>query len=1042
MHSTASSPSVMPGSLEQRRAPRAAGTAAPSHADDGGRQRHGARMTAATNGSCSWCFLSYPAKGDPQCKGREALVSIAFRAQKLVDRIIGTVYGGGDGAGPVPPLGRRARRRRSHRAALRGSRVELPRVVWPRARSAPRSCSRRAAKVRSTSACCSRTCPSSRSGSARLRSRAASWSAINPTRRGAELARDMHHTDCQLIVTEPMSPRRCSTASTSASPRARARRRVGATMRRALAPFAGAPIPDVDGRDVRPAAAPLHLGHERRAEGGDLHAGQAVDRLADGRGNAGLGRDTISYQVMPMFHSNALFMGIGPTIVAGGTAVLRRRFSASAALPDIRKYGCNYMNYVGKPLSYILAQPERDDDGDNPLRLAFGNEAADLDIERFAKRFDVRVVDNYGSTETGATVIRVAETCRRARSVAPTRRPRCSIPRRGRSARPRSSTREGRLANAEQAIGELVNTGGKALFEGYYKNDVADRQRMRDGMYWTGDLAYRDADGFLYFAGRDFEWLRVDGENFAAAPVERILARYPGVVLAAVYAVPDEEVGDQVMAALQLAEPERFDPADFDAFLARTERPRHEVVAALRARDARSCRSRRPARCRSASCAPSAGSAPSRCSSAPQRASRCGRMTRARRRRAARAVRGTRPRARATLISRRRERGDGNGSEDGFRRGRGRRGLRRASSCSIACASAASRRACSRRAAGSAAPGSGTATRARAATSRASSTPISSPRSSSRSGSGASATPPSPRSCATSSTSPTASICAATSSSTRACAPRTWNDASARWHDRDRAAERSPRASCIMATGCLSSANMPDFPGRDSFAGTTYHTGRWPHGGVDFTGQRVAVIGTGSSAIQSIPLIAEQAAHLTVFQRTPSYSIPAHNAPLDPELVREVKADYAGFRQRNAAQPFGANFPPNPVLALAGRRAPSATRVYEERWQIGGLGFITAFGDLLFDREANETAAEFVRGEDPRDRARPGRGGEALAQAGDRLQAPVRRHRLLRDVQPAERLARRRLARRRSRRSRRAACASPASSTRSTRSCSPPASTR
>jgi acyl-CoA synthetase (AMP-forming)/AMP-acid ligase II len=127
---------------------------------------------------------------------------------------------------------------------------------------------------------------------------------------------------------------------------------------------------------------------------------------------------------------------------------------------------------------------------------------------------------------------------------------------------------QGRLVNAEQAIGELVNTGGKALFEGYYKNEGADAQRTRGGMYWTGDLAYRDADGFLYFAGRDFEWLRVDGENFAAAPVERILARFPGVVLAAVYAVPDEEVGDQVMAALQLVDPARFDPAALDAFLA------------------------------------------------------------------------------------------------------------------------------------------------------------------------------------------------------------------------------------------------------------------------------------------------------------------------------------------------------------------------------------------------------------------------------------------------------------------------------------------
>jgi len=186
-----------------------------------------------------------------------------------------------------------------------------------------------------------------------------------------------------------------------------------------------------------------------------------------------------------------------------------------------------------------------------------------------------------------------------------------------------------------------------------------------------------------------------------------------------------------------------------------------------------------------------------------------------------------------------------------------------------------------------------------------------------------------------------------------------WSDAEGRWKIATERGDVTARF-LIMATGCLSSANIPAFPGRDSFAGKTYHTGRWPHGGVDFTGQRVAVIGTGSSAIQSIPLIAEQAAHLTVFQRTPSYSIPAHNAPLAPETVRVVKSDYAGFRQRNAQQPFGANFPPNMVLALQ-TDATERDRVYEQRWQIGGLGFITSFADLLFDRNANETAAEFVR---------------------------------------------------------------------------------
>jgi fatty-acyl-CoA synthase len=390
---------------------------------------------------------------------------------------------------------------------------------------------------------------------------------INPTRRGAELARDVRHTDCQLIVTES-----CHRALLDGLDLGVAADRVldvdSERYAAALAPFAGAAVPDVP---VAMSDTLLLL-----FTSGTSGAPKAVI-CTQGKwslvsqtvvANCGLGRDTVSYQVMPMFHSNALFTGTGPVVVAGGTAVLRRRFSASAALPDIRKYRCTYMNYVGKPLSYILAQPERSDDTENPLQLVFGNEGADLDIERFAKRFDVRVIDNYGSTETGASVIRVADTPKGALGRADPA-VRVLDPETGEECPVAVFDREGRLANAEQAIGELVNTAGKALFEGYYKNEDADRQRLRDGMYWTGDLAYRDADGFLYFAGRDFEWLRVDGENFAAAPVERILARYPGVVLAAVYAVPDEEVGDQVMAALQLTRSEHFDPSDFDAFLAR-----------------------------------------------------------------------------------------------------------------------------------------------------------------------------------------------------------------------------------------------------------------------------------------------------------------------------------------------------------------------------------------------------------------------------------------------------------------------------------------
>jgi fatty-acyl-CoA synthase len=125
----------------------------------------------------------------------------------------------------------------------------------------------------------------------------------------------------------------------------------------------------------------------------------------------------------------------------------------------------------------------------------------------------------------------------------------------------------GRIKNADLAIGEIVSTSGAAGFEGYWRNDEAERARVRNGWYWTGDLGYRDAAGYVYFAGRTDDWLRVDGENFASAPVTRVLERHPDVVLAAVYAVPDPVVGDQVMAALQLREGAEFDPEAFAEFL-------------------------------------------------------------------------------------------------------------------------------------------------------------------------------------------------------------------------------------------------------------------------------------------------------------------------------------------------------------------------------------------------------------------------------------------------------------------------------------------
>ncbi len=187
-----------------------------------------------------------------------------------------------------------------------------------------------------------------------------------------------------------------------------------------------------------------------------------------------------------------------------------------------------------------------------------------------------------------------------------------------------------------------------------------------------------------------------------------------------------------------------------------------------------------------------------------------------------------------------------------------------------------------------------------------------------------------------------------------------FDEAARRWDVETDRGDRVSARFAVMATGCLSDAQVPDFRGRDSFEGRWFHTGRWPHEGVDFTGRRVGVIGTGSSAIQSIPIIAEQARHLYVFQRTPNYSMPAHNAPLDPEYERRVKATYAEFRRQARESRVGFVTERSGDSALA---VPAAEREreYEKRWRRGGLGFSAAYADLLTSQEANDTAAEFFR---------------------------------------------------------------------------------
>ncbi len=166
---------------------------------------------------------------------------------------------------------------------------------------------------------------------------------------------------------------------------------------------------------------------------------------------------------------------------------------------------------------------------------------------------------------------------------------------------------------------------------------------------------------------------------------------------------------------------------------------------------------------------------------------------------------------------------------------------------------------------------------------------------------------------------------------------------------------------CIMATGCLSTSRVPDFPGLDDYQGATYHTGTWPHEGVDFTGLKVGVIGTGSSAIQAIPVIASQAEHVTVFQRTANYSIPSRNGPMTDDYETSWKSDYAQLREEARRARNGILTNPNDQSALD-VDPDTRVEIYEKRWSDGGTRFMAAFNDLITSAEANDTAAEFVRG--------------------------------------------------------------------------------
>ena len=400
---------------------------------------------------------------------------------------------------------------------------------------------------------------------------------LNPTRRGAHLARDVSYSDCQIVVSEGKfaGPLASALAGSEASPRVATATRWD---ERPAALTAGSTVLEAALADM-PATDPnVAVGDDDLFlivfTSGTTDAPRGVMRshgrlllMAQGAVAVvtGCTPEDVVYCAMPLFHANAQVLGLGVALAGGAALVLARRFHKSRFLDDVRRYGCTLFNYVGNPLAYVMDTAERPDDADNPLRLAYGNEGPRHYVDAFARRFGCRVIDSYGASEVGVVFTRQdgdppGALGRPAPGV-------CILDERGAECPPARFDAQGRLLNPEEAIGEIVNTAGAGWFEGYYANETATRTRMRDGQYHTGDLGYRDAAGYVYFAGRDLEWIRADGENFLARPVEAILERHPDVLLAAVYAVPDAEAGDRVMAALALRAGCAFDPAGFAAFL-------------------------------------------------------------------------------------------------------------------------------------------------------------------------------------------------------------------------------------------------------------------------------------------------------------------------------------------------------------------------------------------------------------------------------------------------------------------------------------------
>jgi fatty-acyl-CoA synthase len=390
---------------------------------------------------------------------------------------------------------------------------------------------------------------------------------INPTRRGAELATDIRHTDCQLIVTDSTQSHHLDGIDPRDDlgiDRDRIVEADSPSYTEMVATHAGAALPE-----HRPSPEDLYL---LIFTSGSTGAPKAV-RFSQGRAAKSAVRvpfspDDVLYSAMPLFHGNALNSIVFPALYTGATIALRRRFSASSFLPDVRAVDATFFSTVGRAIAHIVATEPTPHDRDHHLKFVLGPETSEADKATFTARYGVPLFEGYGSSENAIIMQPAPSSKRNALGTANERDDLVVLDPETSEERPRARFDEqGRLLNGDEAIGELVGRNVLSNFEGYYDNPEAEAERGRNGWYWSGDLAYRDEDGVFYFAGRVGDWLRVDSENFAAAPVERVLSRFEAARGVAVYPVPDSRTGDQVMAAIELRDGAEFDPAEFVTFL-------------------------------------------------------------------------------------------------------------------------------------------------------------------------------------------------------------------------------------------------------------------------------------------------------------------------------------------------------------------------------------------------------------------------------------------------------------------------------------------